>query len=161
MSFYGNISNAGKTNLTFDKVYPNRAMMENALILQNSGHYSDDVFVGRFVLIEYDDNTFSRRIGYLSSDFLESEEQASDTIPIYIDSTLSEVFLLSSNSIKDGYGLFPQDETDFRYVKTGDTVEVLDSTTNKYYYYVCSGSYTDIAGAAAFTPVVFSGNAYD
>lgn len=161
MSFYGNISNAGKTNLTFDKVYPNRAMMENALILQNSGHYSDDVFVGRFVLIEYDDNTFSRRIGYLSSDFLESEAQASDTIPIYIDSTLNEVFLLSSNSIKDGYGLFPQDETDFRYIKTGDIVEVLDSTTNKYYYYVCSGAFTDIAGAAAFTPVVFSGNAYD
>ena len=28
MSFYGSVSNAGKTTLTFDKVYPNRQAME-------------------------------------------------------------------------------------------------------------------------------------
>jgi hypothetical protein len=59
MSFYGNISNAGRTNLTFDKIYPNRELME----LKTS---EDGVFVGRHILIEYDDNTFSRRRGYLS-----------------------------------------------------------------------------------------------
>ena len=58
MSFYGNISNAGKTQMSFDRVYPNRKIMEeNAL--------TDGVFVGRFVLVEYDDNTYSHRTGYI------------------------------------------------------------------------------------------------
>ena len=57
MGFYGNISNAGKTNLTFDKIYPNRyTMLINAK--------TDGIFIGRFVLVEYDDHTFSRRRGY-------------------------------------------------------------------------------------------------
>ena len=48
MSFYGNISNAGKTQMSFDRVYPNRKIME-----ENAP--TDGVFIGRFVLIEYDD----------------------------------------------------------------------------------------------------------
>ena len=48
MSFYGNISNAGKTQMSFDRVYPNRKIME-----ENAP--TDGVFVGRFVLVEYDD----------------------------------------------------------------------------------------------------------
>jgi hypothetical protein len=59
MSFYGNISNAGKSNLTFDKIYSSRKQMEANI-------KTDGVFVNRFVLIEYDDNTFSRKRGYLN-----------------------------------------------------------------------------------------------
>ena len=55
MSFYGNISNAGKTQMSFDRVYPNRKIME-----ENAS--TDGVFVGRFVLIEYDDNTMDEII---------------------------------------------------------------------------------------------------
>lgn len=57
MSFYGSVSNAGKTTLTFDKVYPNRQAMETYC-------KEDGVFVGRCVLIEYDDNTFAYVRGY-------------------------------------------------------------------------------------------------
>lgn len=57
MSFYGSVSNAGKTTLTFDKVYPNRQAMETYC-------KEDGVFIGRCVLIEYDDNTFAYIRGY-------------------------------------------------------------------------------------------------
>jgi len=57
MSFYGSVSNAGKTTLTFDKVYPNRQAMETYC-------KEDGVFIGRCVLIEYDDNTFAYVRGY-------------------------------------------------------------------------------------------------
>ena len=48
MGFYGQITNSNKASFTFDKTYPNRSAMENAC--QNDG-----VFLGRYVLIEYDD----------------------------------------------------------------------------------------------------------
>lgn len=46
MGFYGNITNTSRTQFQFDKIYPNRAMMN----LQAS---SDGVYIGRFVLVEY------------------------------------------------------------------------------------------------------------
>ena len=46
MSFYGNISNEGKTNLTFDRIYPNRLTMEK-------NRHTDGVYIGRYVLIDY------------------------------------------------------------------------------------------------------------
>ena len=45
--FYGNILNSNKTNFSFDKIYSNRYDMENAIA-------NDQIFIGRFVLIEYD-----------------------------------------------------------------------------------------------------------
>ena len=64
MSFYGNVSNASKTQLVFDRIYANRAAMDEAV---NKGNGTDGIFVNRLVLIEYDDNTHSRRPGYLKS----------------------------------------------------------------------------------------------
>jgi hypothetical protein len=49
MGFYGNISNVGKTNMTFDIIYPNRFTMDNNV-------NEDGVYAGRYVLIEYDTN---------------------------------------------------------------------------------------------------------
>lgn len=49
MGFYGNISNIGKTNMTFDIIYPNRFVMDNNV-------NEDGVYAGRYVLIEYDTN---------------------------------------------------------------------------------------------------------
>ena len=57
-SFFGNIQNAERTQLRFDKIYPNRKAMEDGL------KNGDGVFVGRFVLIEYDDNVSARRLAY-------------------------------------------------------------------------------------------------
>ena len=53
MGFYGSVTNTSKTNLQFDRKYPNRFQMEASCL-------SDGVYAGRYVLIEYDlkwDNT--------------------------------------------------------------------------------------------------------
>ena len=47
MGFYGNISNATRTQFTFDRIYPSRKAMEDAQAV-------DGVYVGRYVLVEYD-----------------------------------------------------------------------------------------------------------
>lgn len=47
MGFYGNITNTSKTQFTFDRIYANRATMDSNAI-------SDGVFIGRYVLVEYD-----------------------------------------------------------------------------------------------------------
>lgn len=45
MGFYGNVSNITRSTFQFDKIYPNRAAMDPL---------NDGVFVGRYVLVEYD-----------------------------------------------------------------------------------------------------------
>lgn len=47
MGFYGNVSNVGKTNMVFDKIYSSRADM----VAHCDG---DGVYAGRYVLIEYE-----------------------------------------------------------------------------------------------------------
>lgn len=49
MGFYGNITNTSKTQFQFDRIYPNRKMMD-----ENAG--TDGIYMGRYVLIEYDIN---------------------------------------------------------------------------------------------------------
>lgn len=47
MGLYGNITNTNRTQFVFDKIFPNRATMD-------AGVASDGIFVGRFVLVDYD-----------------------------------------------------------------------------------------------------------
>ena len=47
MGFYGKVTNTSKTSFTFDRTYPNRYTMDKYA-------KTDGVYVGRFVLIEYD-----------------------------------------------------------------------------------------------------------
>lgn len=47
MGFYGNISNTSKTNFSFDLIYNSRVQMEDAM-------ETDGVFLGRYILIQYD-----------------------------------------------------------------------------------------------------------
>ena len=47
MGFYGNITNTSRTSFQFDKTYSSRYVMDQSVA-------SDGVFIGRFVLIEYD-----------------------------------------------------------------------------------------------------------
>ncbi len=50
MGFYGNITNASRTQFSFDKIYPNKyEMFANAT--------TDGVYVGRYALVEYDLDT--------------------------------------------------------------------------------------------------------
>lgn len=47
MGFYGNITNTSRTSFSFDKIYSNRYDMDTS-------RGSDGVYVGRYVLVEYD-----------------------------------------------------------------------------------------------------------
>lgn len=47
MGFYGNITNTNRTQFVFDKIYPNRKEMD-------ANAKADGVFVGRYVLVDYD-----------------------------------------------------------------------------------------------------------
>lgn len=47
MSFYGNITNTSRTQFQFDRTYSNRLAMDQ-------GCYTDNVFIGRYVLVQYD-----------------------------------------------------------------------------------------------------------
>lgn len=49
MGFYGNITNTSNTTFQFDKVYPNRLAMD-------ANVNNDGIFIGRYVLVEYDYN---------------------------------------------------------------------------------------------------------
>ena len=96
MSFYSSISNAGKTSLTFDKVYPNRKMMEDSC--QN-----DEVFIGRCVLVEYDDNTFAYNNGYID---IRPSEGSNVLYALYADTTKQHPFILKAQTQEDeGYVL--------------------------------------------------------
>lgn len=52
MGFYGNISNTNKTAFSFDRVYATRYEMDQACA-------TDGVFIGRYVLVEYDEPPIS------------------------------------------------------------------------------------------------------
>ena len=56
MGFYGNIKNTSRTQFSFDKIYPNRAALDGRGNGQKTGAAVDDIYAGRFVLVEYDSN---------------------------------------------------------------------------------------------------------
>ena len=68
MGFYGNIGNTTTSSFTFDKIYPNRQRMDASAA-------EDGVFIGRYVLIEYDmnDKTFYTQL-YIKTYFYIDEE---------------------------------------------------------------------------------------
>jgi len=47
MGFYGNVSSSNKTAFSFDITYSSRTLME-------TNAQTDGVFIGRYVLVEYD-----------------------------------------------------------------------------------------------------------
>ena len=49
MGFYGNITNTSNTTFQFDRIYPNRLTMD-------ANVNNDGIFIGRYVLVEYQEN---------------------------------------------------------------------------------------------------------
>ena len=139
MSFYGNISNAGKTQMSFDRVYPNRKIME-----ENAP--TDGVFVGRFVLVEYDDNTYSHRTGYIN--FLPvKDEEFNGRYSVYTNTECTIPFKLTESN-DDGYGLVQ-----------GDLI--VAEYNNFYYYFQCNGKTNSENGSAYFNYVMSSSEFFD
>lgn len=139
MSFYGNISNAGKTQMSFDRVYPNRKIME-----ENAS--TDGVFVGRFVLVEYDDNTYSHRTGYI--DYIpdyDSESNGSYYVYTNLECTIPFKPVESNDT---GYGLIQ-----------GDLVIV--EYENYYYYFQYNGKTDPLNGNAYFNYITSSTESFN
>jgi hypothetical protein len=57
MGFYGNITNVNSTQFSFDKIYPDRYEMERLSSF-------DGIYLGRFVLVEYDNDLTQNEILY-------------------------------------------------------------------------------------------------
>lgn len=139
MSFYGNISNAGKTQMNFDRVYPNRKIME-----ENAP--TDGVFVGRFVLVEYDDNTYSHRTGYIN--FLPTkDEESNGKYSVYTNTECTIPFKLTESN-NDGYGLVQ-----------GDLI--VAEYNNFYYYFQCNGKTNSENGNAYFNYITSSTESFN
>lgn len=128
MGFYGNISNSAKTNMSFDKIYPNRKTMEENMT-------SDGVYVGRFVLIEYDDATTVWRQAFTNN---YDSINLPSTI-LYSDNACSVPYSVSADVVGESYGL-----------QYGDIVFIVNETTGYYDYYECIGK-TEPEGYALFT----------
>ena len=139
MSFYGNISNAGKTQMSFDRVYPNRKIME-----ENAP--TDGVFVGRFVLVEYDDNTYSHRTGFI--DFLpDKDEELNGKYTVYTNTECTIPFKLTDSN-NESYGLVQ-----------GDLI--VAEYNNFYYYFQCNGKINKTDGSVYFNYVMSSSEFFD
>lgn len=139
MSFYGNISNAGKTQMSFDRVYPNRKIME-----ENAS--TDGVFVGRFVLVEYDDNTYSHRTGYINF-FPAKDDELNGKYTVYTNDECTIPFKLTDSN-NDGYGLVQGDLIVAKY-------------DGFYYYFQCNGKINQVDGSAYFNYVMSSSEFFD
>lgn len=139
MSFYGNISNAGKTQMSFDRVYPNRKIME-----ENA--QTDGVFVGRFVLVEYDDNTYSHRTGYINyTPDYDSESNGSYYVYTNLECTIPFKPVESNDT---GYGLIQ-----------GDLIIVKHE--NYYYYFQYNGKTDPLNGNAYFNYITSSTESFN
>ena len=139
MSFYGNISNAGKTQMSFDRVYPNRKIME-----ENAS--TDGVFVGRFVLVEYDDNTYSHRTGYINyTPDYDSESNGSYYVYTNLECTIPFKPVESNDT---GYGLIQ-----------GDLIIVKHE--NYYYYFQYNGKTDPLNGNAYFNYITSSTESFN
>ena len=66
MSFYGNVTNVNNTTFTFDRIYRSRLEMDREA-------QTDGVFIGRYVLVDYDNDGQS----YFSRVYLKTENSSS------------------------------------------------------------------------------------
>lgn len=106
-SFFGNISNSSRSQLVFDRVYPNRKRLEEDL--KND---LDNIFVGRFTIVVYDDNATKRRPGYLKQGegrFGNSFNYNLEYYKIYKDYECEFPYKLKNGDVDQGYGIFPND----------------------------------------------------
>ena len=71
MGFYGSVVSTTKTPFTYDRIYTTRANMEEAC-------EEDGVFLGRYVLVEYDESTVK---GYYSNGVFYKDAEKTQVMP--------------------------------------------------------------------------------
>lgn len=97
MGFYGNISNVGRTNMVFDRIYSSRQAMD-------ANAAKDGVYAGRYVLVEYDqDNKKDTHIQfYLKGSSLNADGSIniSNSTICYSDRECSKILSIKA---REGY----------------------------------------------------------
>ena len=119
MGFYGNITNTSRTQFQFDLVYPSRNAMEN-------GCAKDGVYVGRYVLVDYDrDPNNQFKIGYRKGKLIDFKD---DEDFLYSSKNLEEISKI--NYIEDEYWDYENNTTDIiKGVTKGIVVKVKETET--------------------------------
>lgn len=135
MGFYGNITNTSNTTFSFDRIYPNRLVMD-------ANANNDGIFIGRYVLVEYQ-NTAAYPVVYIkNSKFYSSPNCEAATQIKFLTGTRAD----NTDVNKDGYfdGVY-ENEIVQNYVnlkQNGNNI-----TFDKIEYYKCTGG---VGGFATF-----------
>lgn len=130
MGFYGNITSATKVGFSFDKIYPNRRDLETYC-------KTDGVYLGRFVLIDYDQDDENIRRVYSPANV------TSETKILYADEACSiPIQFNSAGMITDNNGLVTG-------VNINDIVYLL-MEDQKRIHYICIGASDENPSLAAF-----------
>lgn len=84
MSFYGDITNTSRTHFQFDRIYANRVEMDNRAS-------TDGIYAGRFVLIEYNNET------HMDSYLRVRKDENNNFYSTFSDKTSQEALLTKNN----------------------------------------------------------------
>ena len=140
MGFYGNITNTNKTQFTFDKTYSSRFEMEKNLA-------KDEVYLGRYVLVEYDINTRDTYQQCYAKNY-------GAEINLYSSNNYEEISILKWSANPEGKNA----------VTTGDIVyvaEELNNPNSALIFYKCINPKDSNEGVnAIFSPISTSESAY-
>ena len=99
MGFYGNITNIARTQFSFDKIYPNRKSMEQSII-------SDGIYLGRYVLVEYDDNGLDGMKEVIIKDNVFYYGEISDVSKLTWGNTIENEVVYNINEITKKYAFY-------------------------------------------------------
>lgn len=130
MGFYGNITNTSRTQFQFDKIYPSRAEMD-------AGTYTDGIYAGRYVLVEYDSNVHQSSFYrvWIKDDQMYSSSNFEDKTKIYVGSEKEkENKYLSPKTIV----YTENDNNIFIYYKVNEDAPSGELLTSKYYKQITS-----------------------
>lgn len=138
MGFYGNITNTSRTQFQFDLIYPSRYKMETQCS-------KDGVYIGRYVLIEYDSNPNNViKTGYRKGKLINFK----DGSYLYAGSGLEEATRITY--YLDDYWDYDWSSTDVIDGVIEGTIVRVKETVDQY------ANYTD-EGEGIGTPIVYAG----
>ena len=138
MGFYGKVNNKNATQFVIDKIYSSRVEME-----YNLAEGNDEVFIGRYVLIEYGralTQLFKTIVKIKEEDGTEKEE-----VRFYFSKLLNEES--RARFLPNGIERIKEDYYKKNYVKENQTIYIFDENLQQEYY-KCIGE--DVDGYAVF-----------
>lgn len=115
MGFYGKIEHTDKLNFVIDKIYPNRKTMEEEMD-------KDGVFIGRYVLIEYEQNEINPYVKLYKSP---------DSMDFYFDPSFNV-------ETRAKYTENKNEETNNYYIELNEIVYIVKEDGTKQFY-KCTG----------------------